>query len=73
MNFTSTLWNVRLHCGDNETKQASSWRTTGISRSGSMCTTARRFDQYGYYNYEQVRNDPGYGTRRTKRSGIAGV
>ncbi len=37
-------------------------RERGFMRSASMFTTARRPRQYGYYNPEQIRQDPGYGT-----------
>ena len=34
-----------------------------FTRSGFTCTTAPRLAQYGYYNLEQIRQDPSYGTQ----------
>jgi hypothetical protein len=47
---------------DNETKQVEFVRTAGIQSQRLYVYDGAQIDQYGYYNYEQVRNDPGYGT-----------
>ena len=53
--------------GDNETKQVEFVRTTGIQSQRLYLYDGAQIDQYGYYNYEQVRNDPGYGTASNKK------
>jgi hypothetical protein len=52
---------------DNETKQVEFVRTTGIQSQRLYVYDGAQIDQYGYYNYEQVRNDPGYGTASNKK------
>jgi hypothetical protein len=52
---------------DNETKQVEFVRTTGIQSQRLYLYDGAQIDQYGYYNYEQVRNDPGYGTASNKK------
>ncbi|PYX28541.1 MAG: hypothetical protein DMG80_16305 [Acidobacteria bacterium] len=47
---------------DNETKQVEFVRTAGIQSQRLYVYDGAQIDQYGYYNYDQVRNDPGYGT-----------
>jgi hypothetical protein len=52
---------------DNETKQIEFVRTTGIQSQRLYVYDGAQIDQYGYYNYEQARNDPGYGTASNKK------
>ena len=52
---------------DNETKQIEFVRTTGIQSQRLYVYDGAKIDQYGYYNSEQVRNDPGYGTASNKK------
>ena len=52
---------------DNETKQVEFVRTTGIQSQRLYVYDGAQMDQYGYYNSEQVRNDPGYGTASNKK------
>ncbi len=47
---------------DNETKQVELVRATGIKAQRLYIYDGAQTDQYGYYNPEQRRNDPGYGT-----------
>ena len=47
---------------DNETKQVEFVRSTGIQSLRIYVYDGAQTDQYAYYNVEQVRNDPGYGT-----------
>jgi hypothetical protein len=47
---------------DNETKQVEFVRTAGILSQRLYVYDGAQMDQYGYYNSEQVRTDPGYGT-----------
>jgi len=52
---------------DNETKQVEFVRTNGILSQRLYVYDGAQFDQYGYYNYDQIRNDPGYGTAMNKK------
>ena len=52
---------------DNETKQVEFVRTTGIQSQRLYVYDGAQFDQYGYYNSDQIRNDPGYGTASNKK------
>jgi hypothetical protein len=52
---------------DNETKQVEFVRTTGIQSQRLYVYDGAQVDQYGYANYEQIRNDPGYGTATNKK------
>jgi hypothetical protein len=52
---------------DNETKQVEFVRTTGIQSQRLYVYDGAQMDQYGYYNSDQVRNDPGYGTASNKK------
>ena len=47
---------------DNETKQVEFVRSTGIQSQRLYVYDGAQTEQYGYYNTEQIRNDPGYGT-----------
>jgi hypothetical protein len=47
---------------DNETKQVELVRATGIRAQRLYIYDGAQIEQYGYYNPEQRRNDPGYGT-----------
>ena len=47
---------------DNETKQVEFVRSTGIQSQRVYVYDGAQMDQYAYYNPDQVRNDPGYGT-----------
>jgi hypothetical protein len=52
---------------DNETKQVEFVRTTGIQSQRLYVYDGAQMDQYGYYNPDQIRNDPGYGTASNKK------
>jgi len=52
---------------DNETKQVEFVRSTGILSQRLYVYDGAQIDQYGYYNYDQIRNDPGYGTASNKK------
>ena len=52
---------------DNETKQVEFVRTTGIQSQRLYVYDGAQIGQYGYYNYEQIRNDPSYGTASNKK------
>jgi len=52
---------------DNETKQVEFVRTNGILSQRLYVYDGAQFDQYGYYNSDQIRNDPGYGTGMNKK------
>ena len=52
---------------DNETKQVEFVRTTGIQSQRLYLYDGAQIGQYGYYNYEQIRNDPSYGTVSNKK------
>ena len=52
---------------DNETKQVEFVRTTGIQSQRLYLYDGAQIGQYGYYNYEQIRNDPSYGTASNKK------
>jgi len=52
---------------DNETKQVEFVRTNGILSQRLYVYDGAQFDQYGYYNSDQIRNDPGYGTAMNKK------
>jgi hypothetical protein len=52
---------------DNETKQVEFVRTTGIQSQRLYVYDGAQVDQYGYYNSDQIRNDPGYGTASNKK------
>jgi len=52
---------------DNETKQVEFVRTTGIQSQRLYVYDGAQMDQYAYYNSDQVRNDPGYGTASNKK------
>jgi hypothetical protein len=52
---------------DNETKQVEFVRSTGIQSQRLYVYDGAQIDQYAYYNSEQVRNDPGYGTASNKK------
>lgn len=52
---------------DNETKQVEFVRTNGIQSQRLYVYDGAEIEQYGYYNSEQVRNDPGYGTASNKK------
>jgi len=52
---------------DNETKQVEFVRSTGIQSQRLYVYDGAQIDQYGYYNYDQIRNDPGYGTASNKK------
>ena len=52
---------------DNETKQVEFVRTAGIQSQRLYVYDGAQIGQYGYYNYEQIRNDPGYGTASNKK------
>jgi len=47
---------------DQETKQVEFVRATGIHAQRIYVYDGAKLDQYGYYNHEQVRNEPNYGT-----------
>src|SRR5258708_176080 len=51
---------------DNETKQVEFVRTAGIQSQRLYVYDGAQIGQYGYYNYEQIRNDPSYGTVSNK-------
>ena len=52
---------------DNETKQVEFVRATGIQSQRVYVYDGAQMDQYAYYNSDQVRNDPGYGTASNKK------
>ena len=52
---------------DNETKQVEFVRATGIQSQRLYVYDGAQMDQYAYYNPDQVRNDPGYGTASNKK------
>ena len=52
---------------DNETKQVEFVRSTGIQSQRIYVYDGAQIDQYAYYNPEQIRNDPGYGTASNKK------
>ena len=52
---------------DNETKQVEFVRSNGILSQKLYVYDGAQFDQYGYYNADQIRNDPGYGTAMNKK------
>jgi hypothetical protein len=52
---------------DNETKQVEFVRSTGIQSQRLYVYDGAQINQYGYYNYDQIRNDPGYGTASNKK------
>jgi len=52
---------------DNETKQVEFVRTTGIQSQRLYIYDGAQVDQYGYYNAEQIRNEPSYGTASNKK------
>src|SRR5262249_41970423 len=52
---------------DNETKQVEFVRTNGILSQKLYVYDGAQMDQYGYYDPEQIRNDPGYGTATNKK------
>ncbi len=52
---------------DNETKQVEFVRSTGIQSQRLYVYDGAQTDQYGYYNSEQVRSDPNYGTASNKK------
>ncbi len=52
---------------DSETKQVEFVRSTGILSQRLYVYDGAQIDQYGYYNYDQIRNDPGYGTASNKK------
>jgi hypothetical protein len=52
---------------DNETKQVEFVRTAGIQSQRLYVYDGAQIEQYGYYNYEQTRSDPGYGTASNKK------
>ena len=52
---------------DNETKQIEFVRTTGIQSQRLYVYDGAQINQYGYYNYDQIRNDPSYGTTSNKK------
>jgi hypothetical protein len=47
---------------DQETKQVEFVRSTGIRAQRLYVYDGAQVDQYGYYNLEQIRQDPSYGT-----------
>lgn len=47
---------------DQETKQVEFVRSTGIHAQRIYVYDGAKVDQYGYYNREQIRNEPNYGT-----------
>ena len=47
---------------DQETKQVEFVRSTGIRAQRLYVYDGANVAQYGYYNYDQIRNDPSYGT-----------
>jgi hypothetical protein len=47
---------------DQETKQVEFVRSTGIRAQRLYVYDGANVAQYGYYNYDQIRQDPGYGT-----------
>ena len=47
---------------DEETKQVEFVRATGIRAQRIYVYDGAKTDQYGYYNAEQIRNEPSYGT-----------
>ena len=48
---------------DEETKQVEFVRATSIQAKRIYLYDGAKVNQYGYYNQEQVRNEPGYGTQ----------
>ena len=52
---------------DNETKQVEFVRATGIQSQRLYVYDGAQVDQYAYYNPDQIRNDPGYGTASNKK------
>jgi len=52
---------------DNETKQVEFVRATGIQSQRLYVYDGAQMDQYAYYNPDQVRSDPGYGTASNKK------
>ncbi len=52
---------------DNETKQVEFLRATGIQSQRLYVYDGAQMDQYAYYNPDQVRNDPGYGTTSNEK------
>jgi hypothetical protein len=48
---------------DQETKQVEFVRSTGIHAQRVYIYDGAKTDQYGYYNAEQIRNEPNYGTQ----------
>jgi hypothetical protein len=47
---------------DQETKQVEFVRSTGIRAQRLYVYDGANVTQYGYYNFDQIRNDPSYGT-----------
>lgn len=47
---------------DQETKQVEFVRATGLRAQRLYVYDGAQLDQYGYYNPDQIRQDPGYGT-----------
>ena len=62
-NFISTLWRGPPRCTIRKPSRLSSCAPPAFTRSGFTSTTARRWQQYGYYNLEQIRQDQSYGTQ----------
>ncbi|MBI3478293.1 MAG: hypothetical protein HY010_21390 [Acidobacteria bacterium] len=52
---------------DNETKQVEFVRTNGIQSQRLYVYDGAQIAQYGYYNSEQIRNEPSYGTASNKK------
>jgi hypothetical protein len=52
---------------DNETKQVEFVQSAGIQSQRLYVYDGAEIAQYGYSNYEQARNDPGYGTATNKK------
>ena len=52
---------------DSETKQVEFARATGIQSQRLYVYDGAAMDQYGYYGYDQPRNDPSYGTASNKK------
>ena len=52
---------------DNETKQVEFVRTNGIQSQRLYVYDGAQIAQYGYYNAEQIRNEPSYGTASNKK------
>ena len=52
---------------DNETKQIEFVRANGIQSQRLYVYDGAQIEHYGYYNNDQVRNDPSYGTASNKK------